>query len=148
MTGEALTTSTDAIAMSPLTIPNSDIIPDVADVGLIFVETFAKLIAYPELDANSAENASAEIVDTNNMSHPVTLYSGTEYSYHDGASFVIFEWDYFADKVTVPGDSGGPVFARDSHRLLGITHGLGRDRCMSYITRLDKVLPWIKANMR
>jgi hypothetical protein len=118
---------------------------EIPDVGLVFLSTPINLPSYPTFDDSPADMAT--IVGRDGKAHDVSLFFGTDYSLmKNSVETVTYPWDYLSDQVVIPGDSGGPVFTKGTFKLTGVVRGI-KD-CTQIITRLDKVLPWIKANMR
>jgi hypothetical protein len=115
------------------------------DIGLIYLTDAIVLPSYPTLaDAKAADGASAVDVGrikggavTNDIfSAPITLSDAVKVGY---------PFDYVAAGVIEHGDSGGPVFAAGTQKIVAVNSGAGGN--IEVLARVDLLRSWILARL-
>lgn len=149
MAGVMLAETDDAVMKDPV-VPGL-VMTKYTDVGLIYVKEPITLPVYPVVDDSPADNMAATVIDRRGKAHDFVLFNGTTYSIHDGDfKRVTYPHDYFGDNVTIPGDSGGPVYAKDTFKVVALNRGsvFTDNHCAGLYVRLHQSTDWIKTNMR
>lgn len=116
--------------------------PNHHDIGLVFLEAPISLASYPTL-------AKAKVPDGTKALNVGRILDGKLTNQLYGAPVEVkdaapigYRYDYFATRVIEPGDSGGPVFAYGTHRILAVNSGAGAS--IEVLARVDLLAAWIE----
>jgi hypothetical protein len=118
--------------------------PSKHDVGLVILDTPIMLTTYPPLAKNPLADG-AQIVNLGRIddgsfsstdlfvSKPITIKDASG----DG-----FPYDYISTEIIQPGDSGGPVEAAGTKKIVAVNSGAGGGT--QVLARVDLVFDWIQ----
>jgi V8-like Glu-specific endopeptidase len=119
--------------------------PNAHDLGLIFLDTPIQLATYPKL-------AHAPVADGKRLINVGRIHNGhvaSDALYDKAVPVGIaapygFPFDYIADDVIEPGDSGGPDFIPGSaHTIAAVNSGANQQT--EVLARVDLLADWIEA---
>lgn len=120
---------------------------DQHDVGLVFLsQPLALADGFPSLDAQPMPFGGTVVNVGRVLDTKVTkkMYQG-QAVIQDGAH-IGYPLHYRSEKVIESGDSGGPVFALDTHRIVAVNSGSGGST--QILARTDLVYDWITAEVQ
>lgn len=118
--------------------------PNTHDVGLIVLDKALSLQTYPAMANKPVPNGTKtqNIGRINNGSFSNTaLFISQPIGVSDAKSSG-FPFDYIADEVIQPGDSGGPVVVAGTHTIVAVNSGAGGGT--QVLAKVDLVQAWIK----
>jgi hypothetical protein len=118
--------------------------PNTHDVGLIVLNKALAIDKYPLVANKGVPNGTKvqNIGRINNGSFSTTaLFISQPLSVSDAKNYG-FPFDYVANEVIQPGDSGGPVVVASSHNIVAVNSGAGNGT--QVLARVDLVANWIK----
>lgn len=144
--GKQVGTSSKKAAFDWINVPGSSVDPDLHDVGLIFLDKPMTLkkgwpiipkarVEWGTKAMNIGRIQSGVFSSTDLfVSKPLGMNNGAEAG---------FPFDYWADEVIQPGDSGGPVVLVGAapHTIIAVNSGAGGDEVLA---RTDLLYDWIQ----
>ena len=144
--GKQVGTSTKSAALDWIGVSGSSVDPSLHDVGLIFLDKPITLtkgwpvipkapVAWGTKAMNIGRIQSGSFSSTDLfVSKPLGMNNGAETG---------FPYDYWADEVIQPGDSGGPVVLVGAapHTIIAVNSGAGGDEVLA---RTDLLYDWIQ----
>lgn len=118
--------------------------PNTHDVGLIVLDSALSIDSYP-LVANKGVPGGTKVQNigriNNGQFSSTALFVSQPLGVSDAKSYG-FPFDYIADQVIQPGDSGGPVVLSGTHKIVAVNSGAGGGT--QVLARVDLVASWIK----
>ena len=118
--------------------------PSMHDLGLVFLSSPITIASYPLLATAPLVDGSQVInigrIDNGQFS-TTDLYQSKPISVTNAASEG-FPYDYIANDVIEPGDSGGPDMAVGTHTIVAVNSGAGGGT--EVLARVDLLVPWIQ----
>ncbi|MDI1449658.1 S1 family peptidase [Polyangium sp. 6x1] len=124
------------------------------DVALLFLNKPIWLRWYPTIE-QTAVPANTPVTNVGRMHNgpTSTLWGADVYDLNYGTMINAappysgtFAFDYWASNVLEPGDSGGPVFIKDTHRIIAVNSAfgtLGNGKQIGLFARVDLLHAWI-----
>jgi V8-like Glu-specific endopeptidase len=123
---------------------SEDVDPSLHDLGLIFLSSPISLSSYPTLATSPLPDGSQVInigrIDSGRLS-TTDLYESQPLTVN-GATSDGFPYDYIANAIIQPGDSGGPDMAAGSHTIVAVSSGAGGGT--EVLARVDLLASWIR----
>lgn len=117
--------------------------PNQHDVALVFLDQPITLASYPTL-ATSASTLGSKVQNIGRINNGTTSYSklflGPAVALKSGQSYG-FPFDYVTAETIQSGDSGGPVVANGTHKIVAVNSGGGGGT--QVLARVDLVSKWI-----
>jgi hypothetical protein len=118
--------------------------PNMHDIGLVFLDAPINLASYPTLAQSPLPDGAKVVnvgrIDNGNFSD-TDLFASQPATVND-ASGSGFPYDYIADEIIQPGDSGGPDFAAGTHTIVAVNSGAGGGT--EVLARVDLLASWIQ----
>ncbi|TKC98849.1 trypsin-like serine protease [Polyangium fumosum] len=124
------------------------------DVALLFLSKPIWLMWYPTIE-QTAVLANTPVTNVGRIHNgpTSTLWGADVYDLNDGTMIGApppysgtFAFDYWASNVLEKGDSGGPVFIKDTHRIIAVNSAvatLGNGKQIGLLARVDLLHGWI-----
>jgi len=119
----------------------SKVNPDHHDIGLLFFETPIVLDQYPTLALAPLPDQSPVTCVGRVLDGRITSELHQTTTQVSSAASIGFPYDYVSPVVTQRGDSGGPVYASDSHQIVAVSSGAGSE--IQVMARVDLLASWI-----
>jgi hypothetical protein len=119
----------------------SKVNPEHHDVGLLFFETPIVLDQYPTLALAPLPDQSPVTCVGRVLDGRITSELHQTTTQVSSAASIGFPYDYVSPVVTQRGDSGGPVYAGDSHQIVAVSSGAGSG--IQVMARVDLLASWI-----
>jgi hypothetical protein len=123
---------------------SEDVDPSMHDLGLIFLSSSITLSSYPTVASSPLSDGSQVVnigrIDNGQLS-TTDLYESQPLTV-SGASNDGFPFDYIANEIIQPGDSGGPDMAAGTHTLVAVNSGAGGGT--EVLARVDLLASWIQ----
>lgn len=118
--------------------------PNTHDVGLVVLDKALSIASYP-LVANKGVPDGTKVQNigriNNGQFSSTALFISQPLSVKDAKS-AGFPFDYIANEVIQPGDSGGPVVVAGTHNIVAVNSGAGGGT--QVLARVELVHSWIK----
>jgi len=134
---------------------SSSLNPTQHDVALLFLNKPIWIRFYPTI-AQTAVAANTPVTNVGRVHNGQTWeqWGASVYDLNDGSmigapppySGSTFAFDYWATNVLEGGDSGGPVFIKDTHQIVAVNSGkatLSNGKNIELLSRVDLVKTWI-----
>ncbi len=133
--------TTDAVVFDWYENGSNKVNPEHHDIGLLFFETPIVLDQYPTLALAPLPDQSPVTCVGRVLDGRITSELHQTTTQVSSAASIGFPYDYVSPVVTQRGDSGGPVYAGDSHQIVAVSSGAGSE--IQVMARVDLLASWI-----